>query len=284
MQYCPKAINFTPGVWAQGGSGVAGNFFPWYAAPYLDITAANFASIAAGVGLSPGDLWWNNGVQDGNEGNAFMLVRAQAALTIGQLVAMDAPQTGTYTTAGSTAAISKTNITEAQGVNGDVGNYLSGIFTGQSVPQIRKIKANTNGANALFTISLPDYLRPSLPADQDGWTTTPTNGDQVCVIRPWNVRVCTAVLQPVGVALGTVTSGSYTIIQVAGLAGVSAVGNTLANVAMVPGAPGAAGVLTGQPANYSAAQIYTQGTAIVPMIANAAASAMIPCMVNFIGA
>ena len=284
MQFSPKSINFTPGVWAQGGSGVAGNFFPWYASPYLDITAANYAGIQAGLGLSPGDFWWNNGTQEGCEGNAFMFVKANAGLTIGQLVAMDAPQTGTYTAAGSTASTTITNITEAQGVNGDVNNYLSGIFTGQAVPQIRRIKGNTNGANAQFKISLPDYLRPNLPNDLDVWTTTPTNGDQLCVIRPFNVRVCTASLQPIGVALGTVTSGSYTIIQVAGLAGVSAVGNSLANVAMVPGAPGAAGVLTGQPANYSAAQIFTQGTAIVPLIANSAASAFIPCMVNFIGA
>src|SRR5271169_341254 len=284
MLFSPKAINFSPGVWAQGGSGVSGNFFPWYAAPFIDITPATYANISAGYGLSLGDYWWNNGTQVSAEGNAFMFVKANAALTIGQLVSMDAPQTGTYTTAGSTASKTVTNITEAGAVNSEIDNWLTVIATGQSVPQARRIKANTTGAAAVYTISLPDFLRPNSPNDQDVWTTTPTNGDQLAIVRPYNVKVCTAALQPIGVALGTVTSGDYTIIQIAGLAGVSCVGNTLANVAMVPGSPGAAGVLTGQPANYSAAQYFNAGGSIVPLMANAAASAMVMCMVNFVGA
>lgn len=284
MLFSPKAINFTPGVWAQGGSGVAGNFFPWYTAPFLDMTQAQWQAVAQGVGLSLGDSWWNNGTQGAAEGNAFMFVKANAGLTIGQLVAMDAPQTGTFTTAGSTASLSKTNITEAGAVNSEIDNWLTVIATGQAVPQARRIKANTTGANAIYTISQPDFLRPNSPNDLDVWTTTPTNGDQVAVVRPFQVKVCTASLQPIGVALGTVTSGDFTIIQIAGLAGVSCVGNTLANVAMVPGSPGAAGVLTGQPANYSAAQYFNAGGSIVPMMANAAASAMVMCMVNFVGA
>lgn len=278
MMFSNKAINFTPGQWAQGGSGVA-PLYPWYAAPYIDMTAASLQSLAQGVGLTLGDTWWNNGVQAAAKGNAFMLVKANAALTVGQIVAMDAPQTGTYTTAGSTAAVSVTNITEAQGVNGDVDNWLYVIATGQTVPQIRRIKANTNGAAARFTIALPDHLRPNLPNDLDTWTTTPTNGDALGVIRPWTVRVCTAALQPVGVALGTVTSGNYTIIQVAGLAGVSAITGL---TTMVPAGVGAAGVVAPQPANYSAAIYNNAGASIIPLHTTGG-SLMIPAMVNFIG-
>src|SRR5271169_4533299 len=170
MLFSPKAINFTPGVWAQGGSGVAGNFFPWYAAPFLDITPATYANISAGYGLSLGDYWWNNGTQVSAEGNAFMFVKANAALTVGQLVSMDAPQTGTYTS-GTTKIL--TNITEAGAVNSEVDNWLTVIATGQAVPQIRRIKANSTGATALYTISLPDFLRPNSPADTETFVTTP---------------------------------------------------------------------------------------------------------------
>jgi hypothetical protein len=157
------------------------------------------------------------------------------------------------------------------------------------VPQIRRIKANTNGANAIYTISLPDYLRPSLPNDLDVWTTTPTNGDALTVIRPWNVKVCTATTNPVGVALGTVTSGSYTIIQVAGLAGVSATATVAITAMSTLVTPAASGVLNGFAGTATAlvgtaASTYMQGASIVPLIALASGSAMIPCFVNFIGA
>ncbi len=288
MQFSPKTINFTPGQWAQGGSGVS-PLFPWFGSPFLDMTAANFPTLAGAVGLALGDFWWNNGVPGAAEGNAFMIVKANAALTVGQLVAMDAPQSGTYTSAGSTASRSVTNITEAQGVNGDVGNWLSVLATGQTVPQIRLIKANTNGANAVFTISLPDFLRPNSPNDLDTWTTTPTNADPLTVIRPWQVRVCTAALNPIGVALGTVTSGSFTVIQVAGLAGVSATATVGITAMTTLVTPAAAGVLNGFAGTATAltgtaASNQMIGASIVPLITLASGSAMIPCMVNFIGA
>lgn len=280
MQFAFKTINFTPGSWAQGGSGVA-PLFPWFTAPYLDMNATNFQSLAQGVGLTLGDIFWNNGVQGASEGNAFMVVKANAALTVGQVVAMDAAQSGTYTTAGSTAAVAKTNITEAGAVNSEIDNFLGVLATGQTVPQIRRIKANSTGANATYTISLPDYLRPNLPNDLDTWTTTPTNGDALAVIRPFNVKVCTTALQPIGIALGAVTSGNYTIIQVAGLAGVSALTGC---VAMTPAIMSAtAGAIGPAPANYSAANFSVFGGAIIPMMATGG-TVLVPAMVNFIGA
>jgi len=275
--YCPKAINFTPGVWAQGGSGVVGNFFPWYGSPFIDITAANYASLSASVGLTLGDYWWNNGTMQGCEGNAFMFVKANAALTLGQIVQIDAPTAGTYTAAGSTASKTVTNITTTA-TNVEVDNWLNCIATGQSVPQMRRIKANTSGANAVFTISLPDYLRPSLPNDQDVWTTTPTNGDPLQVIRPWNVVVGTTAGIPVGVALGSVTSGSYTIVQVAGICNVIANGTTTTAV----NAPATLGTL-GRVIGLGAASQYAAGWTILPQVANNTAGTFIPAYVNFIG-
>jgi hypothetical protein len=280
MQYSLKAINFTPGQWAQGGAGVTPEF-PWYAAPYLDMTAAQLQSLAQGVGLTLGDTWWNNGTQASAEGNCFMLVKANAALTVGQFVAMDAPQSGTYTTAGSTAAVTKTNITEAGAVNSEIDNFLAVIATGQTIPQIRRIKGNTTGATASYTIALPDYLRPSSPNDTETWATTPTNGDALTIIRPFNVKVCTSALQPIGVALGAVTSGNYTIIQIAGLAGISAVTGLVAmQPAIISATAGAAGPA---PANFSTTVPTIYGGAIIPMMATAG-TVLAPAMINFIGA
>jgi hypothetical protein len=279
MMFSPKAINFTSGVWAQGGSGVVGNYFPWFASPYLDITAANYASIAAGVGLSLGDFWWNNGTQSGNEGNAFMLVKANAALAIGQIVQIDAPQAGTYTAAGSTASKLVTNITEAGAVNSEVDNYINVIATSQTVPNMRRIKGNTTGANAVYTISLPDYLRPSSPADLDVLVAPSlANGDPLQIIRPWNVVVGTTNGIPVGVALGTVTSGSYTIVQVAGLTQILANGTTTLTVNQ----PATLGTL-GRALGLAAATQYAAGYTILPQVTNNTAGTFVPAYVNFIG-
>jgi len=288
MMFSPKVISYLGMQAAQGGPGTAPEF-PWLASPFLDMTSTTFPTIAAAAGLSLGDTWWVNGVQGAGQGNCFMLVKAQAALTVGQLVTMDAPQSGTFTAAGSTVSKIITNITEAQGVNGDIDNWLGVLATGQTVPQLRRIKANTNGAAAAFTISLPDFLRPNSPNDTETFVTQPTNGDALTVIRPYNVKVCTATTSPIGVALGTVTSGSFTVIQVAGLAGVSATA-TVAIAAMSSlVTPAAAGVLNGFAGTATAlvgtaASSEMLGASIIPLMALAAGSAMIPCMVNFTGA
>jgi hypothetical protein len=221
-----------------------------------------------------------------------MFVKADAALAIGQLVTLATPTAGTLTIPGapvSTSAAITTNISNAAaGVNGEVDNFIYvNPAAGYTTTQLRRIKANTAAVTGNFTVALPDRLRPNSPTDQDvfdGFSVF-ANADAVCVIRPYHVIVNTATTVPVGVALGTVTSGNYTIIQVAGLAGV----NSTTATANVPAVGGAAGVITNNAGlgngtgGAACGSLYGTGTMILPMITNAVAANIIPCMVNFMG-
>ncbi len=190
-----------------------GPLIPWYNA-----AAYNVASLPAGVQL--GEIFWVKGSPRSGAGNAFMWVKATVGLTVGQLVAWAAPGTDTALTGSTTSVLNLTtgNLT----VNAEVDNFV--YVDGTTTPELRRIKANTA---ATITVAQNDPYVASNPKDADVFTTAPSNTNPVSIIRPWNVRVCTAVLQPVGVALGTVTQNYYTVIQVAGLALVSAVGKVL---------------------------------------------------------
>jgi hypothetical protein len=248
------------------------SIFPYYAAPAIDQ--------ASGPLVEPGSRWI-----DQNSGNSFMVVKAAAALTIGQIVALQTPATDTVVAAGSTT--STVNLTTgALTVNGEVGNYVHfANLASSTVIATRKIKAN---AAASITVSLTTSLIGNNQPDADVLSGIPTNGSAVSIIRPWTVVVGTASLVPVGVALGTVTSGNYTTIQVGGLAMVEAVGNVTALVAGQPGSPGAAGVLTGMANQVTATplqDLFGQGVNITPLVASSAAGPiLLPCYLNTIGA
>ena len=291
MMYRPKKIDYTSPGAAQGGPGIA-KTFPWFASPYIDMSASVFSGVAQAIGASIGDYWWLGGKQAASGANAFMFVKAPAGLTVGQLVAAATPTTGTITVPGSpvttTAAVTTNINNSAAGVNGEVDNWFYGNITGATLPQLRRIKANTAAATGNFTLAQTDFMRPNNPTDQDVLDTAPTNADPCCIIRPWYTQVCTASLVPIGVALGTVTAGNFTIVQVAGLAAVSAVGSGVALVVGVPAVPGAAGVITGFAGTATAlvgtaASQFSGAGLILPQFATSAASLIIPCMVNFIG-
>ena len=76
-----------------------------------------------------------------------------------------------------------------------------------------------------------------------------------------------------------VAAGNYTIIQVGGLATLSAVGNVTALVVNQPAVPAAAGQIAGSAA--AAANMYDGCSLMLPQFATAAASLLIPCFVNF---
>lgn len=291
MLWRPKKIDYTSPASAQGGPGVSKQVTWYVGTPYIDMTAAVFTGVQQAIGASLGDVWWLGGTGPASGGNAFMFVKATAALTLGQLVAPATPTTGTITVPGSpvtTTAAVTTNISNAAaGVNGEVDNWFYGNITGAALPQMRRIKANTAAATGNFTFALPDFLRPNSPTDKDVLDTAATNADPCCVIRPYNVIVGTASLIPVGVALGSVTIGNFTVVQVAGLALVQAVGGTVALVVGEPAAPGAAGVITGFAGTATAlvgraAPQFGQGGMLLPQFATAA-TLTIPTYVNFMG-
>lgn len=292
MQFRPKKIDYTSPASAQGGPGVSQQI-SWYVnTPYINMTTAVFAGVSQAIGASLGDVWWLGGQAPASGGNAFMFVKADAALAVGQLVTMAAPTAGTLTIPGvpvSTSAAITTNISNAvAGTNGEVGNWIYvNPAAGFTTTQLRRIKANTNAVAGNFTVALQDFMRPNSPTDQDvfdGFSAF-ANADAVCVIRPYHVIVNTATTVPVGVALGTVTSGNFTIIQVAGLAGV----NSTTATANQPAVGGAAGVITNNAGlgngtgGAACGSLFGTGTMILPMITNAVAGNIIPCMVNFTG-
>lgn len=244
-----------------------GPLIPWYNAASIDQ-----ATLPAGVQL--GECFWVKGSTRSGAGNAYMWVKATVGLTVGQLVAWAAPGTDTALTNSTTSVLLLTtgNLT----VNAEVDNFV--WVDGSVTKELRRIKSNTASS---ITVAQTDPYVASNPKDADVFTTAPSNTNPVSIIRPWNVRVCTAALQPVGVALGTVTSGNYTPVQIAGLALVSAIGNGTALVMGVPAIPANSGQILG---GGGTANLYGSGSAIVPQYAYAGAGQVIPCLVNFTGA
>lgn len=243
--------------------------------PYYDPSQINDATPR----METGQFWY-----DESTGNVFMYVKAAAALAIGQVVALQTPATDTVVAAGSTT--STVNLTTGGlTVNAERGNFVNFInIATSSVIATRLIKANAAGS---VTVSLTTSLVGNNQPDLDVLPSVPANASAVSIIRPWQVIVNTASTVPIGVALGTVTSGNFTIIQVAGLGQVLGVGSTTALVAGAPGVGGAAGVITGTPAQAGAAplvNLFMQGTNFTPLVASSAASTLLPFYFNCLGA
>lgn len=291
MLYNPKKIDYTSPAGAQGGPGISKQITWYVGTPFIDMTAAVYTGVQQAIGANLGDIWWLGGQAPASGGNAFMFAKATVGLTLGQLVSVAVPTTGTATVPGAGTAASPltttasitTNINNAAtvAVNGDVNNWLYVNATGATLPQLRRIKYNSSSATSFYKVALTDNLRPNSPTDADVLDTALTNADPLCIIRPWNLIVNTATTTPVGVALGTVTAGNYTIIQVAGLAAVLAKGDVNALVVNQPAVGAAGGVASGSAA--AAANLYTGASLILPQFATAAASLLIPAYVNFTG-
>lgn len=243
---------------------------PWY-----DPSQINDATPRMEIG----QFWYDEGT-----GNIYAYVKAAAALGIGQVVALQAP--GTDTVAGGSTTSVVNLVTGGLTVNAEKGNYVnfSGI-DGATTIGTRQIKGNTASS---ITVSLTSSLTGINQPDLDVLPSIPAGASAVQIIRPWNVVVCTASLVPFGVALGTVTSGNFTIVQVGGLAQVLGNNTVGAIVAGAPVQPIAAGVVSGTPAQAGAAPVvnlFTAGVNITPQVAYAAApSILLPMMLNCLGA
>jgi len=307
VQFRHKKIDYTVPSGHEGGPGVGKQWTPYVGTPYLNMTAAQWQAVATSIGATLGATWTIGGSSAALGGNTFMFVYTKEALVLGNLVAARPPTAevddnggaaatvvtgaGTAVSPTTTTAIVTTNIDNTSfpvpvGVNGDVDNWLwvnsvAGNVAG--VPQLRRIKANSSSASSFYTVSQRDYSRPNSALDADVFDYTPLNAELCSIIRPYHVIVSTATTTPIGVALGTVTAGRYTIIQIGGLASILADANGL-NEALVEGQPAwtiAAGAIRG--AN-GVASLYTGAGSILPMYASAAdiaAGLRVPCFVNF---
>lgn len=238
--------------------------FPWY-----DSSVLNSSTPA----MKTGSYWC-----DDTTGNWFMYVQAGGSLTNGQVVYQQAPAAVAVVNAASTVA---TTVLNSAGwtANAEVGNWIyfdnGGVTPG---PTLRLIKAN---AVSTVTVSQRDMNSTLNQNDQDALSAVLTNGTNSSTYRPNIVLACTNAKTPIGVALATVTSTYYTVIQICGLALVSAIGNGTATVVDEPAKLSAtAGSIMGAGA---AACVYA-GTSIRPQYAfSGAGPQLIPCHVNFKG-
>jgi hypothetical protein len=117
----------------------------------------------------------------------------------------------------------------------------------------------------------------------DCLTLAATNGDVCVILRPYQVQVCTATTVPIGIALGTVTSGNYTIIQVAGLGMGLVDGDTTDVTINLPCSAGAGGVLFANAAAAAGVEAYRGNAIFLPRVANTGASALRPVEFNCLG-
>ena len=246
----------------------SGPIFPWYASYLNEATPRP-------VGL--GALWEMVGDPNVAGGNVFMYVRANAALAAGQLVSWAAPTATTVETPITVTNTQQVYVAATLTAGAEVGNWIWITPTG-GTPTLRRILSNTAH---LIVFSSQDYTRPTSPADFDALAVAPAGSSAIVIIRPFLVEVGVATTVPVGVALGTVTSRYYTIIQVAGLGAIQSKGDVTALVAGQPVVPGAAGVVAGSVA--ATANLYMGAGSIIPLAASSAASALVPCQFNFMG-
>jgi hypothetical protein len=312
MQYRLKKIDYTVPSGFDGGPGVGKQWTPYVGSPYINMTTAQFAAVSQNIGAKLGDCWTLGGQAAALGGNSFMFVRAAEALTLGQLVGSRPPTTTvddaagaastvitgagsaaspTTTTAICTTNIDNTSFTVPIGVNEDVDNFIFVNSAAATTPQLRRIKANSSSSTSFYTVALPDRMRPNSATDADVFDSVPLNTELVSIIRPYHVVVNNSstfaggvTTTPIGVALGTVTAGNYTIIQLTGLANVLIDADGV-NEGIVQDQPAwgtaADGAIKG--AN-GVASIYTAASLILPKFAatdDIAAGILVPCFVNF---
>jgi hypothetical protein len=177
--------------------------------------------------------------------NEYMIGRNRTGgvLAAGDIVKYRAALTGTITAA--TKAVLTTDQTYT--VNEHVGKILF-ITAGTGIGQMRRIIANSGGANATITVAQNDgSLGIAAISTPDAFGTLPVNTDTYEIICPWEiVKHAAATDFIIGAALGDVADGEWTIFQTKGIALVSIVGSTDATTAGGPVVPSAtAGIAKG---------------------------------------
>src|ERR1035437_7267115 len=139
MLFRPKKIDYSSPAGASGGPGVSKQITPYVGTPYIDMTSAVFSGVSQAIGATVGDLWWLGGQAPAMGGNAFVFAKATVGLTIGQLVSVALPTTGTATVPGAGTAASPLTTTASMttiinnatlAVNAEVDNWIFVNATG----------------------------------------------------------------------------------------------------------------------------------------------------------
>lgn len=307
MQFIHKKIDYTTPSGHAGGPGVSKQVTWYVGTPYINMTLAQFKVVQQAIGANLGSTWSLGGQAPASGGNSFMFVRNGSQtvdLGLGELVMLRPPTntvddaggaastviTGagsaaspTTTTAVVTTDIQNSAFTIPVPVNGDVDNWLWVTSAAATLPQLRRIKYNSSSTTSFYKVSLPDWMRPAGPNDQDVFDNTPLNAEACSIIRPFDVVQADGTQPPIGVALGTVTAGNYTVIQIRGLACVLVDGSGLnADITVNEPAVSIAGGLAA--GNNALPSLLMGGGMILPQIATSAAGVFVPAYVNFMGA
>lgn len=191
-------------------------------------------------------------------GNVYVYVRFSGAAVVGDVLRQavsnigDVPAAGTISASTTTRQIFSSITTTID--EHAIGSFLASDGTTTFVKRIKGMVAI--GANTTFILSRVQVFHGIGKYDGDELATTPTTGEPVTIIRPYNVLVCgaaAAVNIPVGVALCTVAAASASLMQVSGIGTCK---NTTGIVAGGLAIAGAAGVVvppTGTPTAYEIA-------------------------------
>jgi hypothetical protein len=164
-------------------------------------------------------------------GHSYIYVRADEALVVGQVVTILADPAesailATDTVADNIHVLKTTNASLVAGA--EVGNFLHIANSTGSVGDLKLIKANTTSTatpSTYFTISMKNTFqgRPVYDGDAPAAAYIVATSE-IALIRPYHVEVAGDNEAPYGVAMGTVTSGNNTLVQIEGLAMVLATG------------------------------------------------------------
>jgi len=243
--------------------------WPWYESKYFNSSTPL---------LEPGCEWDLVGPIESGGGNSFMYVKAAAGVsfTVGQLVSFATPVASTVSSATSTTQ-SITWVAGSLVANAEVGNfvYIANTTSSGGGFTLRKIISNTT-TQIYFSETDPNVA--SKPVDRNALELAATNTDVAIIIRPYQVIVNTATTVPCGVALGTVTSGYYTIVQTKGLALITSVGNGTTLASGKPAVGSSAGVAIG--AATDTANLFTGPSMVAQSTYSAAGPTLQPFLIN----
>lgn len=190
---------------------------PWISS---DFTA--FSSPEAYGAVAPGQHWYDE------FGNSFSLRQARGAgIVQGACVKWNVTAADTVAAAPTVTAIGLTG-GSPYGANLEIGNFLwvkqiaTGAVGTNKFQSLKLIKANAAGAGGFFRVSMIDAKTGNMVADADAFATVPVAGNNVEVIRPYEIAVSATtdllVVPCIGVAVQAVADTKWGFVQHEGLA------------------------------------------------------------------
>ncbi len=178
-------------------------------------------------------------------GNRFMLRQARGAgIAQGCRVMWNAPSADTVAALPTINAFGAVIGSPYPATDAEVGNLVYNTQIGDATigtdrtQSLKFIKGNAAGGGGFFTVSLRNAQQGNMQLDVDAYATVPVAGENITIIRPYEVTLGTAATATTnrtrGIAVHPVTDTLWGFFQIAGLALCFSVGN---GTALAAGAP-----------------------------------------------